>query len=240
MGSEPTRVRYRFARASRQRKSGSRLPLKAAPPNTDSHIDDSFRNDTSVANPNTPSQQSCPTLDGVALQELDPFDEPAAKTKQPIEAATAEASAATAEIDDVLLVGEEVANSSTVADAPAETASAIERALKALTETSLLAAQQNNDPLLKQIIMSGVEKQTCPEHDRYLIDEKNLVWYTPNDSKPALAVPRSMVPEFLALVHTLHGHAGVGATLAFVRNHFHWPTIARDTRLYVASCGYNR
>ena len=149
-------------------------------------------------------------------------------------------SAATAEIDDVLLVGGEVAGSSTAADTPAKTAPAIERALKALTETSLLAAQQNNDPLLKQIIMSGVEKKPCPEHDRYLIHEKNLVWYTPNDSKPVLAVPRSMVPELLALVHTLHGHARVGAKLALVRNHFHWPTIARDAQLYVAPCGCNR
>ena len=88
--------------------------------------------------------------------------------------------------------------------------------------------------------MSGVEKKTCPKHDLYVIDENNLVWHTPNDSKPVLAVPRSIVPELLALVHTLHGHAGVGATLALVRNHFHWPTIARDTRLYVASCGCNR
>ena len=148
--------------------------------------------------------------------------------------------AATAEIDVVLLVGGELASSSIAADAPAETASAIERAMKALTETSLLATQQNNKPLLKQIIMSWVEKKTCPEHDRYLIDEKNLAWYTPNDSKPVLAVPRRMIPELLALVHTLHGHAGVGATLALVRSHFHWPTIARDTRLYVASRGCNR
>ena len=65
-------------------------------------------------------------------------------------------SAATAEMDDVLLVGGEIARSSTAAYAPAETASAI-RALKALTETSLLAAQQSNDILPKQIIMSGVE-----------------------------------------------------------------------------------
>ena len=49
-----------------------------------------------------------------------------------------------------------------------------------------------------------------------------------------------MVPELLALVHTLHGHAGVGATLALVRSHFHWPTIVRNTRLYVASCACNR
>ena len=159
----------------------SRLPHQTQ---TDSHIDDSFRDDTSVANPNTPSQQRGPTLDGVALQELDSFDEPAANTKQPIEGATAEASAATTEIDDVLLVGGEVASSSTAADAPAETTSAIKRTLKALTETSLLAAQQNNDPLWKQIITSWVEKKTCPEHDRYVIDEKNLVWYTPSNDRP--------------------------------------------------------
>ena len=49
-----------------------------------------------------------------------------------------------------------------------------------------------------------------------------------------------MVPELLVLVRTLHEHAGVGATLALVRGHFYWPAIARDTRLYVASCGCNR
>ena len=50
----------------------------------------------STVNLNTPSQQSGPTLDGVALQGLDPFDEPAAKTKKPIEATAAEDTAATA------------------------------------------------------------------------------------------------------------------------------------------------
>ena len=29
----------------------------------------------------------------------------------------------------------------------------------------------------------------------------------------------------------------MGAKLALVRSHFHWPTIAQDTRLYVSSCG---
>ena len=40
--------------------------------------------------PNTPSQHSGAALDGVTLQELDPFNEPAAKTKQPAEATAAE------------------------------------------------------------------------------------------------------------------------------------------------------
>ena len=47
---------------------------------------------------NTPSQQSGPALDGVALQELDPFDEPAEKTKQPAEATGAEDTTAIASV----------------------------------------------------------------------------------------------------------------------------------------------
>ena len=86
-------LRWRAGSANLVPDCLSRLPHQTQ---TDSHIDDSFRDDTSVANSNTPSQQSGPTLDGVALQDLDPFDEPTSKTKQPIEAATAEASAASA------------------------------------------------------------------------------------------------------------------------------------------------
>ena len=74
-----------------------------------------------------------------------------------------------------------------------------------------------------------MEKRTCSKNDRYLIDEKELVWYPPDKSKPVLAVPRSVIPELLAIVHTLHGHAGVGATLSLVCGHFHWPAIALRT-----------
>ena len=206
--------------------------------------------------PNTPSQQSGPVLDGVALQELNPFDEPVAKTKQPAETTAAEdtgaiasalrelpfatcasleqtpvrrssrirqppallrdpddpkvrrkrlgwgeadniprrrtpvpvdlplhepqpnqiastpvtvlskendtdsrtnksttaSSSAAAEIDELLLAGGDVTSPSTTAKVPAESTSAVERALKVLTEISLLVTQQNNSPFLKQII----------------------------------------------------------------------------------------
>ena len=61
-------LRWRAGSANLVPDCLSRLSHKTQ---TDSHIDDPFRDDTSVANPNTPSQQSGPTLDGVALQELD-------------------------------------------------------------------------------------------------------------------------------------------------------------------------
>ena len=83
-------------------------------------------------------------------------------------------------------------------------------------------------------------EQTLPENDRYLIDEKEQVWYTPDSNKPVLTVPCSMVSELVALVHTFHGHAGVGAALALIRDRFHWPANARDTRLHDSSCGCNR
>ena len=80
-------------------------------------------------------------------------------------------------------------------------------------------------------------EQTRPENDRYLVDKKELVWLNPNSIKLVLTVPRILFSKLLALVHTLHGHAGVGATLALVSDCFHWPAIAGDTCLQVLSCG---
>ena len=57
-------LRWRAGSANLVPDCLSRLPHQTQ---TDSHIGDSCRDDTSVANPNTPSQQSGPTLDGVAL-----------------------------------------------------------------------------------------------------------------------------------------------------------------------------
>ena len=44
------------------------------------------------------------------------------------------------------------------------------------------------------------------------------------------------MPEFLSLVHVIHGHPGVATTLILVRERFFWPTMARDVREYVLSC----
>ena len=147
-------------------------------------------------------------------------------------------SSAAAEVHDVLIAGGEITSSLTTATVPAETTSAIEHARKALTETSLLVSQQKVDPFFRQIRDRLGEKQTRLEND--LIDEMELVWHAPDSSKPIIALPFSMLSELLALVYTLHGHAGVGATLALVRDHCHWPASARDTRLYISSCDCNR
>ena len=44
-------------------------------------------------------------------------------------------------------------------------------------------------------------EHTRPENDRYLIDEKELVWYNPDSIKPVLTVLCILVSELLALVY---------------------------------------
>ena len=43
---------------------------------------------------------------------------------------------------------------------------------------------------------------------KYRLDEKGVIWFSPKEEKPLLAIPAAMVPDVLALVHTLHGHVG--------------------------------
>lgn len=65
------------------------------------------------------------------------------------------------------------------------------------------------------------------------MDEKGVIWFAKHVDKPSLAIPAAMVPDILALVHTLHGHVGVGATLSLIRDRLHWTSIVKDTRQYM-------
>ena len=49
----------------------------------------------------------------------------------------------------------------------------------------------------------------------YDSDENDLIRYTGEQGKNLPAIPKSMVADDLALVHTLHGHAGVGVWLLY-------------------------
>ena len=61
-----------------------------------------------------------------------------------------------------------------------------------------MVSQQNTDTFLRQMRDSLVGEHTRPENDRYLIDEKELVWYNPDSIKPVLCI---LVSELLALVY---------------------------------------
>ena len=121
---------------------------------------------------------------------------------------------------------------STTTMVPANTACAIKRALKALTEISLLVSKQKRDPFSGRTNTSGER----PTPDRRM----EQVPYTPDSSKPVLAVPCSTVSDLLALAHTLYSYGGVGAILALERDHFDWPAIEQDTGLDVLPCCCNR
>ena len=122
-------------------------------------------------------------------------------------------------------------------------APAIHRAVQVLTKPAALARQQD-DTHLGQVRKSlcdssgtgeeGVDTTSCG------LDDDDVVRYTNEQGRKLPAIPESVIADVLALVHTLHGHAGVGATLALVRDHFHWPAVNRDTRQHVLSCGCRR
>lgn len=48
----------------------------------------------------------------------------------------------------------------------------------------------------------------------YIPDNQDLVWKIGKGDKPRLVIPRSVVPDPLALVHAQHGQPGVAGTTA--------------------------
>ena len=145
------------------------------------------------------------------------------------------------DLGEVLSAGGEVPRSSEahqVMETPA-----IHRAVRVLTNPATLALRQQDDthlgPVHKSLCDSGAGEGGV-DTTSYGLDDEEVVRYTDEQGRKLPAIPESMISDVLALVHTLHGHAGVGSTLALVRDHFHWPTVTRDTRQYVLSCGCRR
>ena len=55
-----------------------------------------------------------------------------------------------------------------------------------------------------------------------------------------LAIPRTLIPGVLSLVHRTFGHPGVARTTLLVRDKFSCPSLQKDVRQYVLSCGCHR
>ena len=123
-------------------------------------------------------------------------------------------------------------------------ASAIDRAVHVPTNPASLARRQRDDCQLGQVRRSlrdsnGVGAEGI-DTTGYSLDDDDVIRYADDKGRKLPAIPEAMIADVLALVHTLHGRAGVGATLALVRDHFHWPSATSDTRQYVLSCGCRR
>ena len=113
-------------------------------------------------------------------------------------------------------------------------ASAIDRAVQVHTNPASLARRQRDDSQLGQVRKSlcgsnGVGAEGI-DTTGYGLDDDDVIRYTDDRGRKLPAIPEAMVADVLALVHTLHGQTGVEATLALMRDHFHWPSATRDTR----------
>lgn len=104
-----------------------------------------------------------------------------------------------------------------------------------LQDAEYISQQQQRDTFLRTKIMaSGSVK------DDYVLDDDNVLYYAPRGEKLTLALPRTMVAGALALVHSTNGHPGIAITTLIMKTKFSWPTMRRDVREYVKSCGCRR
>ena len=106
-----------------------------------------------------------------------------------------------------------------------------------LQDTPELVKNQSKDPALLEVVKDLVSGGMGGD---YVLDEKQLLWYSPVGSAPRLAIPQSLKAGIMALVHTTYGHPGVARTILLVQQHYHWPTMKKDLREYVLSCGCRR
>lgn len=121
---------------------------------------------------------------------------------------------------------------------------AVHRAIQTLIVPGVLVQRQRDDTHLGQVRSSlegeGSGAVGGVDTKGYSVGADSIIRHEDSTGRRTPAIPADMVADVLSLVHSLHGHAGVGATQAAVRNHFHWPTITRDTRHYVLSCACRR
>ena len=126
-----------------------------------------------------------------------------------------------------------------------DTEPVLDRALRALTDIPTLQEKQRHDHwfgrIRSHLLSSRPGDITGRNAYLYMLKDRDHIWHLTNETtKPILAIARALVPELLALIHHLHGHPGVASTLALARERFYWPTVVRDVREYVLSCGYRR
>ena len=158
--------------------------------------------------------------------------------------------AGTPDIDSVLDAGGQQEEKSSISSAnplakegSLDTEHVLYRALRTLTDITALRRRQHHDHWLGRVrsqLLSG-QPGDVRYADCYMLDDRDFIWYSTKETRePTLAIPRAMVPELLALIRYLHGHSGVASTLALTRERFFWPTMVRDVREYVLSCGCRR
>ena len=124
--------------------------------------------------------------------------------------------------------------------------SVIDRALRSISDFESLRNLQQRDHIFgkvrSQLLQDSQDDEALRIKDKYVLDDNDLLWHVPSEGKQQgrLAIPRALVPEMLSLVHVMHGHPGIAATLILLRERFFWHTMSRDVRESVLSCKCRR
>ena len=71
----------------------------------------------------------------------------------------------------------------------------------------------------------------------YVMGDNGRLWVAPLGKIPRLVVPQSLVRGTMALAHSTYGHPGTARTTALISRWYCWPTVIKDVRDYVLSCG---
>lgn len=122
--------------------------------------------------------------------------------------------------------------------------SVIHNAIPSLTDPETLRRGQQIDPFLSTVRSNLLRKEIPTNdqnqrlHEYYLLDDKGSLWYAPLGRHPVLGVHQPLTPDITSLIYAMHAHPTVAATLALLRERFHWPPKARVVPEYVLSCGY--
>jgi len=96
--------------------------------------------------------------------------------------------------------------------------------------------------VFSQLLQGDPDEEALKAKERYLLEDNDLLWYVTGEGKrqQRLVIPRSLVPELLALIHAIHGHPGIAATLILLQDRFFWLSMTRDVREYILSCKCRR
>ena len=102
-----------------------------------------------------------------------------------------------------------------------------------LKDNAYLAGRQKRDAKLGPMF-----KESGSGEDEYLMNDNGVLRYAPGEKKNILAIPRTLIPGVLSLVHSTFGHPGAArTTLPFVRDKYSWSSLRKGVRQYVLSCG---
>ena len=76
---------------------------------------------------------------------------------------------------------------------------------------------------IRDATLGPMPKESASGKYEYLTDDNGVLWYAPMGKQNTLAIPRTLIPGVLSLVHSNFGHPGVPRTaIPWVRDKYTW------------------